>query len=47
LKVEIKFVFCPGWRRGTVVITSASRTEDRGFRFRQVVSFRFLYIAML
>jgi hypothetical protein len=33
------------WRRGIVVIASASRTEDPGFESRQV--FRSLYIEVL
>jgi hypothetical protein len=35
------------WRRGIMVIASASRTEDPGFKFHQGVGFRFLYVAVL
>jgi hypothetical protein len=32
------------WRRGIVVIESASRTEDTGFESRQYVMFLGLYV---
>jgi hypothetical protein len=38
----------PPWRRGTVVIASAYKTEDPGFESRRGVRFfRNLYIAVL
>jgi hypothetical protein len=45
--IQFQFYHYPPWRRGIVVIVSASRTEDPGFESRQGVRFLGLHALSL